>query len=196
MTQKYLLNSDEDAETVTSLRMYLSGSYKHNELGYQLRLGALTKLLRNVPIFAYDLPELSEKFPQSFISNNVLFINAEFLNPKKYRNEDLHQAKIVVANSLIDIVQKNLDVEISKDERIATISEHLTIGIEDRSLFSNTSIMKMKDLENLLLEAGLPKENAMLSQKLKQGFDFKEYLMREPDFEKFIENKKSNKPNM
>lgn len=196
MTQKYLLDSDTDAEALSDLRMYLLGSSKKNDQ-YQLRLGSLTKLLRQVPTFAYDLPELTEKFPQSFISNDVLFINAKLLNSKEYRNEDLHQAKVTVANALLDLVQKNLDVSISKDEKIEALSKVLTIGIEDKSLLNNNPIIEMKDLEVILINAGLPLENAQLSKKLGDSSSkIKDYLLSDDEFKEFTVNKKSNKPNI
>ena len=113
MTQTYLLKSNIAGDNLHSLTMYLRSDTLKGS-----RMGDLSYMVKRTAIFAYDYPEIKDKFPSGFRTENAIFVSATFLKESNLDKEETNtniaykDAINVIANGLVDMIKDYVNIDV------------------------------------------------------------------------------------
>lgn len=181
--REYLLESDESFENAASLVSYLRGfskDDKKSDEGFLPVMGPLKNLLVATPVHVYDLPELQEKYPVGFHTENTLMISSQMLDKIQFETKKgemmfhKEKARVMFSSMLLDMVEDMYAVSFDDKQRKQIVNEIFRIDEvkkfatlpmqEARETFENilprANFVSWKEVTQIAQENGIKKDYA------------------------------------
>lgn len=161
--REYLLESEENAETISSLVDYLRGFTNEIDGKFQAGdkyfpvMGSLKDLLVATAVYGYDLPELKTKHPVGFHTENALMFSSDILDKitYKYGGETYIskvKAQVIFSSMLLDMVEDLYSVHFDAEQRKQINNE--IFKVDSVKTFDSMEIHEAREqFENMLPRA-------------------------------------------